>query len=68
MKLWKCVVTTTASLVLLSGNLFAEEIVKVGLPMPLTGVILAEKQFAMSESCPIYPRSMDIRWIGWHAR
>jgi branched-chain amino acid transport system substrate-binding protein len=41
MKLWKCVVATTASLVLLSGNLFAQEIVKVGLPMPLTGVLAA---------------------------
>ena len=39
MKLWKCVVAAAASLVVLSSNLFAQEIVKIGLPMPLTGVL-----------------------------
>lgn len=37
MKLWKCVVAAAASFVISSGNLFAQEIVKIGLPMPLTG-------------------------------
>jgi len=41
MKLWKCVVAAAASLVVLSSNLFAQEIVKIGLPMPLTGVLAA---------------------------
>ena len=41
MKLWKCVVATAASLVISSGTLFAQEIVKIGLPMPLTGVLAA---------------------------
>jgi hypothetical protein len=39
MRLWRCVVATAASLFILSGNLFAQEVVKIGLPMPLTGVL-----------------------------
>jgi branched-chain amino acid transport system substrate-binding protein len=39
MKLWNCVIATAASLVALSGSVFAQEILKIGLPMPMTGVL-----------------------------
>ena len=48
MKLLKCVVAAAASFVFSSGNLFAQEIVKIGLPMPLTGelAIVSNQVFA----------------------
>jgi branched-chain amino acid transport system substrate-binding protein len=48
MRLWECVVATAASLVILSGNLFAQEIVKIGLPMPLTGVLASAGKQAVA--------------------
>jgi len=48
MTLWKCVITTAVSLVVLPGSVFAQEILKIGLPMPLTGVLATPGQQAVA--------------------
>lgn len=48
MKLWKCAVAAATSFVFSSGNLSAQELMKIGLPLPPTGGLATTSKEAVA--------------------